>query len=179
MKHDLIANDYFTWIYEFICGDRFSRKVSFKELLSYLHDIEFTYLMPMDENRAEDGMTLRYHFALDYATVENADDYLGGPCSVLEMMVALAFRIEETMDDPRKGDRTAQWFWNMIVSLGLGSMNDDNFDKRYVTKVVENFLNRNFEPNGKGSLFTIRSCDEDLREVDIWCQMCWYMNTLD
>lgn len=43
------------------------------------------------------------------------------PCSVLEMIIALAIRLEEhIMDDPDIGNRTGQWFWDMIVSLGLG-----------------------------------------------------------
>ena len=41
------------------------------------------------------------------------------------MMIALAIRCEEhIMDDPDAGDRTGQWFWSMLVSLGLGSMDE-------------------------------------------------------
>ena len=179
MRLDLINSDYFAWMYERMCGDRFSRRVSFRKLLSYLHNTEFKYLLPMDENRAEDGTYLRYLFALDYTSVSRADEYLDGPCSVLEMMIALSLKIEETMDDPLIGDRTAQWFWNMVVSLGLGSMNDDRFDEIYVNEVLATFLNREYEPNGKGGLFTIRGCREDLRDVDIWHQMCWYLDTIN
>lgn len=178
MRHDIIINDYFAWMYDLVCSGRFSRTVSFRKLLSYLHDTEFTFLMPMDENRAENGIDLRYRFSFDYTGVERADLYLQGPCSVLEMILAMAIKIEETMDNPRMGDRTSQWFWNMIVSLGLGSMNDDNFDERYVSETVDRFLRREYEPNGKGGLFTIRGCSDDLRDVDIWCQMCWYLNSI-
>jgi hypothetical protein len=94
------------------------------------------------------------------------------------MMVALASECEETMDDPNVGDRTGQWFWGMIVNLGLGSMADYNFDYDYVDGVIQRFLNREYEPNGRGGLFTIRNCTEDLRTVEIWSQLCWYLGTI-
>lgn len=179
MRNDNIETDYFAWMYDMMCGGRFARRYSFRKLFACLHRIEFVYAMPMDENRAEDGVDLRYRFSLDYSVVSRADEYLRGPCSVLEMIIALAFKMEEFMDDPRMGDRTAQWFWRMVVNLGLGSMNDDNFDEDYTRKAVDDFLNRDYEPYGKGGLFTIRGCNEDLRRHDIWCQMCWYLDTID
>ena len=178
MRHDDIMNDYFVWMYETVCGDRFSRNITFRNLFAYLHDTEFVYCIDNDENRAEDGLDLRYRFAIDYSSVRNADEYLKGPCSVLEMIIALAFKIEETMEDPRMGDRTAQWFWNMIVSLGLGSMSDDRFDEGHVRAVVSRFLNRAYEPNGAGGLFTIRGYHEDLRDMEIWRQMCLYLDAI-
>ena len=39
-------------------------------------------------------------------------------------------------------------------------------------------MNREYEPNGKGGLFTIRGCEEDLTEVEIWYQLNWYLNTI-
>ena len=55
------------------------------------------------------------------------------PCSVLEMMIALSMRCEEQiMDDPDIGNRTGQWFWDMIDNLGLGEHERLKFDGRYV-----------------------------------------------
>lgn len=178
MRRNYIRDDYFAWMYDIVCGDRFSGDVSFKRLLTYLHDTEFVYSLMMDENRADDGVSLRYRFSIGYTVDSEAHLYLNGTCSVLEMMIALAFKMEESMDNPLMGDRTGQWFWNMIVSLGLGSMNDDNFDIRHVSMCVNRFLNRDYEPNGEGGLFTIRGCEDDLRDVEIWHQMCWYLNNI-
>ncbi len=101
------------------------------------------------------------------------------PCSVLEMMIALAIRLEEhIMDDPEVGNRTGQWFWNMIVNLGLGSMNDSRFNKLYVQNIIHKFLEREYQPNGKGGLFTIEDCRYDLREIEIWYQACWYLDNI-
>jgi hypothetical protein len=96
------------------------------------------------------------------------------------MIMALAIRCEENfMDDPSRGNRTQQWFWGMIRNLGLGSMTDDRFDERAVRKTIEIFLNREYEPDGRGGLFTIRHRREDLRNVEIWYQLCWYLDSIE
>ena len=182
MTRECVREDYFAWLYDVACGNRYAPEISFRKLLAYLHTVDFIWQIPLDENRAEDGISLRYRFArlqphedLVYAIT----DMLIGPCSVLEMMLALAIRCEEDiMDDTAYGDRTRQWFWNMVVSLGLGSMTDDRFDEQAAKKIIDTFLHRKYEPNGKGGLFTIRRCSDDIREVEIYTQMCWYLNSI-
>lgn len=179
MLRDRISNDYFEWLSDIVCGERYSGAVSFRKLLMRLHSIEFRYSIPRDRNRAEDGIGLRYRFACVYSGIENADDYLDGPCSVLEMLVALCVRCEEDiMDDPLLGNRTGQWFWGMVVNLGLGSMTDNRYDRRYVEDTIGRFLDRDYAPDGRGGLFTIRNCDRDLRDVEIWVQMLWYLDSI-
>lgn len=177
MDEQRINDEYFEWMCGLICGNRYAEAVSYRKLLAYLHSIEFTYSIPRDKNRAEDGLDLRYRFAYE-TNIKHAEDYIYGPCSVLEMMVALAIRCEENiMDDPSYGNRTGQWFWGMIVNLGLGFMTDSRFDEKFVDDVIFRFLNREYEPDGKGGLFTVRNCKYDLRTVEIWYQMCWYLDT--
>ena len=178
MIRDDVSNAYFEWLFDLVCGKRYSNRTSYRKLLMHLHNKEFRYLLLRDENRAEDGVDLRYRFSY----IHNIDDvelYLDGPCSVLEMMVALAIKCErDIMDDPNVGDRTTQWFWYMITNLGLGSMSDDRFDKVFVDGVIECFLDRDYEPNGRGGLFTIRNCNCDLRTVEIWHQLLWYLDSI-
>ena len=98
-------------------------------------------------------------------------------CSVLEMMVALSIRCEEhIMDNPDIGDRTGKWFLDMIVNLGLEKMTDDRFDKRYVEKILHRFMNREYERNGDGGLFTVHHNRIDMRSVEIWYQAMWYFD---
>ena len=173
MTRDDVINEYFDWLYGWI-----SKKVSYRKLMMHLHNIEFTYLIEKDENRAVDGINMRWRFACEEG-YRDVPDCLDGPCSVFEMMIAVAIKCEEDiMDDPGYGDRTAQWFWSMITSLGLGSMNDRNYDKRFVDDVITRFLDREYEPDGRGGLFTIRNCDCDLRTIEIFYQMCRYLNTI-
>ena len=176
------SDDYFEWLVDLLCRGRYRDSASYRKLLTRLHDTEFRYSINRDQNRAEDGVDLRRRFALiryDEDSYEDVMRDLTGPCSVLEMMVALAIRCEETiMDDPNVGDRTGQWFWGMITSLGLGGMAGSRDDEQVVDSKVERFLDRKYEPNGKGGLFTINRCDRDLRYVEIWYQLCWYLDTI-
>lgn len=179
MSKDEINNAYFEWMYDLVCEGRFAREISYRKLLMRLHGTRFRYSIRNDSNRAADGIDLRYRFSHEYADVEDVEQYIDGPCSVLEMILALAIRCEETiMDDPMMGNRTGQWFWMMITNMGLGSMKDNVFDRVHVDDVVERFLDRDYEPNGKGGLFVIRNCDDDLRNVEIWYQLCWYLDSI-
>lgn len=175
---DKVKSDYFEWMYDLMCEGRFAKTITYRQLFTFLHDVEFVYFVPHDENRAQDGIDLRYR----YCVLHNCEDlecYLDGPCSVLEMMVALAIRCEERiMCDPEKGDRTAQWFWSMVTSLGLSSMNDTNYNEWLVNDVITRFLNRDYDANGKGGLFTIKRWNRDARTVEIWHQLMAYLNIL-
>jgi hypothetical protein len=180
MTHDRLSeeyfeNDYFEWLIDIVCKDRFAEQNSYRKLLAYLHSVEFMCLNKKDQDRACDGHDLQRRYALEY-DLDSVPKYIDNPCSVLEMMIALALRCEETiMDDPKYGDRTAQWFWSMINSLGLGSMVDRLFNLDKAEKIVTIFLDREYEPDGRGGLFTIRGCDRDLRQVEIWTQLSWYL----
>jgi hypothetical protein len=182
MTREEISNEYFEWLFDLVCENRYSDKISFEKLLVHLHNIEFRYSIPRDENMAEAGKSLRYRFALSCYDRRFTDTILyelEGPCSVLEMMISLAVHCEEEiMDNTKYGNRTAQWFWGMISSLGLGSMSNNKYDKLYVNEVITKFLDREYEPNGRGGLFTLRHCDRDLRNVEIWYQLLWYLNEI-
>lgn len=177
-----LSNEYFNWLYNLVSENRYAEGISFRKLLIFLHETEFTWLIAKDQNRAEDGIALRYRFAIEQGYDEDVEwvlDVLDGPCSVLEMMISLALRCEECiMDDPLMGNRTAQWFWNMIVSLGLGPVVDGRFDRRLTEAVINRFLNRDFEPDGSGGLFTVRHSRTDMREVEIWHQLCEYLDSI-
>jgi len=165
-------------MYQLVVDNRYSK--SYRKLFARLHDTEFTYTIPMDGNRAEDGIDLRYRFGRehDYSDAM-VDSFLDDrPCSILEMMIALSIRCEEhIMDDPDIGNRTGQWFWSMLVSLGLGSMDDRKFDRHRVDIILERFLDREYGRNGEGGLFTVNN-GRDMRRTEIWYQMNYYLSEI-
>ena len=178
MNQMTIKEEYFSWMSDLVCGARFSEETSFDMLLRHLHTREFVPAHPKDKSRAKDGADLRYRFAL-YHNLLDIKSYLDGPCSILEMMIALAIKCEEeTMSDPRFGDRTGQWFWDMIKSLDLKTMTDGRYDSRYVDYVIDRFLNLGYDSNGRGGLFTIRNYPDDIRDLEIWYQLCEYLNRI-
>lgn len=178
MRKHGIQETYFEWIYNMVCDEKYNMQ-TYQKLLSYLFDRTFDYELGDDRNRYSDGVDFRYQFGYqnDYPMMTIKKFLDNRPCSVLEMIIALAYRLEDQiMDDEEYGNRTAQWFWNMISSLGLAHMNDDQFDLDICEEVVDDFLHRRYEPNGRGGLFTLNNPQEDLRYVDIWTQAMWYLD---
>lgn len=155
--------EYIDWLFSFMPSER-----NYSLLLEALYNKEFTYILAMDSNRADDGKSLRPY-------------YDPSPCSVLEMMIALSIRMERIMEDPNYGDCTSTWLYLMIKNLGLSKMRDDKFNPDIVDRTLNRFLNRQYEFNGIGGLFSLpidiaERERVDFRTMDIWMQANWYMS---
>lgn len=165
---------YLQWIAWLVYDEGRMRRRSWERLFRLLYETEFTYIIDMDENRALDGFELRHRFS-----EERGCQPPDSPCSVLEMMAALAKRCEDhIMDDPEIGNRTGKWFFVMVDSLGLGDMDDAHFDEARAQYILARFLRRDYAPDGRGGLFVLPNSPSDLRRVDIWYQMMWYLSSL-
>ena len=176
-----IRDDYYQWLVNLTCNwcEIYSGLGSYTELMSYLYSRQFTWTMLMDGNRSSDGLETRFRFVEqnDEYTYRDVYLYLTYPCNVLEMMAALAKRCEDhIMGDPSQTDNTGKWFWEMITNMHLERMTDEYFDEGYVDQVITDLLERNYMPDGDGGLFRISDPNKDMRFVDIWCQLTWYLN---
>lgn len=170
MNH--IREEYQQWLKSLVGAEQYS------ELLAYLGDTEFIFTIARDSNRAEDGIDLRYRFAFDHGYTNNdiSEAFGNERCSVLEMMVALCLRIDgEIMDNMDGTDHTYTWFISMLESLGLSDMRDGRFDIHKAERIINRFLYRNYEPNGRGGLFTFYDSRDDVRDAEIWAQMMRYL----
>lgn len=167
---------YFNWMYEFIFNGM--ALPSYYRLIHKINETPFVPVLPMDENRVGDGINLRYQFGYEMHINDAiiAVELDNRPCSVLEMMVALAIRGEDIMSDSTEGNRTSNWLRAMLKSLGLITMSDDKYDETYVEDVLDRFVQQNYDRNGAGGLFTIPDYRFDLRNVEIWYQMnFWFV----
>lgn len=149
---------YFHWLLKFI-GNGFCRKNSYFELLKYLFNTEYYWSIPMDENRAADGIDLRYRFVTECGEDREASYvYLSGPASVLEVLVALSIKIECIARGTIDLSKAGQWFWGMIKCLNIFDCYDGNFDQYKAEYFVEEWLDGSEEisifPNGEGELWT-------------------------
>lgn len=151
--------------------------VRHRSLLAYLFDRPFTwsYKIQTDANRAKDGKFLRDRYANETGDYLLYSDRIE-PCSVLEMLVALSIRIEEDIMAEPGEEKPEKWFWEMIKNLGLYPATDKVYREDLVRGIVDNWLTRNYEPNGNGGLFPLHSAKKDQRLVSIWDQMNFYLN---
>lgn len=181
MMNSDIEQQYFNWM-ESLIRTRKKSPNSYKKLLHHLYEREFTYIIPRDENREADGINLRYRFGYEagYEDVVITNEIDIRACSVLEMMIALALRCEESMmSNPEYGDRLGHWFWGMVDNLGLGEMSNSVFDEHYADIALDRFINREYSPDGKGGLFTVKHPPKDMRNVEIWYQANWYFDEVE
>ncbi len=172
-----IEQSYFVWLCKIVGLHK--RKAQYYSLMDDLFSKGFRYTLPMDENRALDGLALREIFRADNHMSKS--EILEGPCNVLEVLVALAQRMNFEMSDPDldETDHTSWFFWEMIDNLGLTAYSDDMYyqnDGSFAVDVVLNtFLDRMYEPDGTGGLFPLNHPGEDQRYVEIWYQMNAYL----
>lgn len=174
-----LRRSYFSWMCQLVYTPRFENDPNgYSRLLAYLDSKPFIYTIALDSNRESDGIRLRYHYAyfhnIPYEVVTPILD--NRPCSMLELMVALACKCEDIMSDPAQGVRTSQWFWEMVGSLGLSACNDSHFDEAYADQVLSIFYSNAYRQDGFGGLFFIPNSPNDMRQADIWTQMHWYLN---
>ena len=184
-----IRAEYFVWLVDFLSEDCYCDYAQELETLcSILHDIPFKWSLWRDDNIAAYGTELRDAFLNDsrYSQLEDVEE-LDKPCSVFEALCGLCERwYQDVMFEYDKDRETGLLFEELIENLGLGHCLDSTYgekwDLEFVHKVVENWLERTFEPDGFGSPFPIKNPKNlvgdcvrgDQRKVDIWYQLTAY-----
>lgn len=176
-----MENLYFRFLIGLI-GDEYIA-MNYQNLLQKLWNKEYVWELDLDKNRAIDGINLRYLCAQNYGVNELDQEGMMGlgidiskPCSVLEMMVALARRTEdELMHDPDLGDRSGVWFWQMMENLGLDVYDDGHWFELEVDNILNIFLHHLYLSNGSGGAFPVHHSCRDLRKTDLWWQMNAYI----
>ena len=165
----VVDNEYYNWLVDQIAYDVY---VEYEDVqkLEILSEIPFTWSVANDDNRAKDGLQLRSIFMdeQNWSTVP----FYGKECTMLEMMVALAMRIEnDIMYDPDISDRTSLWFWTMYDNLGLR-----NAPICATFDICATFCARNFDKSGTGGMFPLRqNHGKNQQKVEIWGQMQAYL----
>lgn len=182
---------YFNWLCSMVHIDDYCG-MSWYVLAKILHNIEFYWTVSNDDNRAADGIRLRQTW-LNMMESEANDlgvgisvplDALTGPCTVFEMMVALASRIEsDIMQSDELGNRTSAWFWDMLYNLlwdyDITVFRDNEITTKagaIVRRLITKLLDRDYDFNGNGGLFPLGpNTDVDQREVEIWYQAQYWL----
>ena len=151
-------SDYYLWLESLVDdGDH-------GKLIRYLYEHPFRWQFTLDENRAAGGLNLRRTYA--YENGIDIHDIESGPCSILEMLIGLADRMTELIP----GD-LYDCVGILFTNLNLVQFTDNQFDERRVNYILNTWLDRQYNAQGEGSLFPLKSYDGDCRNLDIWGQM--------
>lgn len=157
--------NYFEWLLDRV---GFRRK-GYTQLMLCLFNIPFEAVIERDNNRMDDAMSLRSEYG-------QFSYFMEGIPNVLEVLIALAIRIEdEYIGDPSDLD-PEPIFWEMCCNLGLERYTDRFFNSDRVYEIIVDWLDRDFDPNGEGSIFPIKNPSQDQRDVEIWSQMQEYLS---
>ena len=164
---------YFEWLYSQVGAETSNLAQSYWNLLRILFVKKFRWFVDFDGNRAADGIALRQHFLNENPHVHEEPGWMNEPCSMLEMMIALA------RDIAFEGEGTlAGRFWEMINNIGLIEGTDARvLDEAAIDGVLERVITRQYGFNGEGGFFplTVNPRQEDQRIVELWYQANAYL----
>lgn len=170
---------YFDWLRQ-DCFSHMNERKIYEGVLRELHDIPFYWTIWSDENRAGDALAFRQSDFLGFQSdLDSLDQvWLGqwatSTPSVLEVLLGMCRRWALYFEGS-----VAYYFGHMFRNLGLDrypgrKLNSQS--KESIRNIVDDWMSRQFQPNGVGSPFpVIHALDVlDMRKVDIWGQMNAY-----
>lgn len=164
---------YFKWLYGLVADpDIPDGPLTYWRVLRVLFQKEFEAIVDFDENRIEDGKALRIRFLEDQGLPLDEDqNWIELGCSVLELMVGLAERLEFEADGT-----VHYWFWQLMRNIGLDGYHDRRrLPRTHINNVLDDVIYREYRPNGEGGFFPLRYPRQDQREVELWAQLSAYV----
>lgn len=162
---------YLKWLYNEISSIETTRPPrTYWHLLKHMFKKEFIWFVPNDDNRAEDGKALRDTFLQSQRIYDEDPFWLHEACSVLEMVVTVANKLEFVTDEPAD-----HWFWRLISNLKLSQYTDRSYNGKEVEDILDQLIWRTYDYNGSGGLFPLENPEEDQKDVEIWYQLNSYL----
>ena len=196
-----LHQDYFDWLCRLVGAHPTGPFCNYSHLLTRLFQTDFAIVRDFDNNRAVNGKYLRYYYDSnrdDFGTNDQSPYHGTGdfyyqnqhyPCSVLEMMIALAKDID-TQYLYSNDCRLLIWFWIMIESMGLANYKDGYWDheseRNDVDWILRAFNLDAYELTPEGEyrptvlLFPIRNIEGYQQIHNLWEQMIiWYNQNIN
>lgn len=160
-----IDYEYYEWLVSQI---HIPNHNDYSELFERLHNLEFIWIVPHDDDRAGDGTALRYEF-LNGASRK----LLLKEATILEVLVALSRRVAF-----QAGTESAErWAWRLLKNLRLNKATSPLVGSKgeRVEEILYNLVWRQYQSNGSGGFFPLKHNLKDQTKVDIWNQMNAYV----
>ena len=159
--------DYFIWLTAQI---EIPNNKTYNDLFTKLHETEFHWIIPRDDNRLEDAVELRQEFVHN-----RRNDIHKRPVSLLEVLIALSRRVSWTTD------RSPEfWAWHLLENLKVDRSSDPLTERKAqrIDHILETLIWRTYEPNGEGGFFPLKHPQDDQTKREIWDQMNAYVNEM-
>lgn len=172
-----LSNPYYSWLFDWVnmYPNRHNR---YFLLIKALHEKRFSWFVPNDDNRAFEGKNLRERFC-EEKDVDYEEFKFESEASILELILALAFRCDSIMADTVDNVSIGDWFWRLLTNIELDKFTDDDYDclggDMAVDRILDRVINRTYHRSGKGGLFPLKLSKKDQRKIELWYQMCQYL----
>lgn len=160
--------EYYEWL---ISQVEIPNGKSYSHLFERMHNLEFVWTVPNDNNRVQDGLDLRNEFA-----GKKSLDLLLEGATLLEILISLSRRVAFLAEGT-----APQWAWRLLKNLRLHKSHDP-FNKHKADRVddiLEAVVWRTYQPDGRGGFFPLSNPKEDQTKVEIWYQMGAYVIELE
>lgn len=162
---------YFEWLWE-----RSGLGPEYSKLLTLLYETTYVPTLVDDENRREDGDALLRQYCREYGyDIPPVDEGISDKCSVLEMLIAFATRINtELVGDP-SGSYVGLWLARMLENLGIYKYDDAHWSRIKVARKVWIWMHK----KGDVALFPITlfsDLEQDSRKISEWERVNMFLN---
>lgn len=148
---------------------------TYVDVLRLMHQKEFVWLVPNDDNRIVDAKDLRGEFLRETnAPMTILMDHFGY-VSVLEVLIAVSRRLAFLAGESAEG-----WAWQLMENLDLHRMSDPLSKRKAkrVDEILEKLVWRTYDPDGQGGFFPLAWSERDQTKVEIWYQMQAYVGEI-
>jgi len=163
-----VDDQYLLWLIHCVGAEEYTK------VCNTMQKIVFDASVPNDDNRAAEGKDLRRQF-LEQHNYHTSVYYmwLAPPASIFETLAALTDHAEFMT-----GISKDKWFKIFLGNLHIENCHDGRWSgavSRKVQRALEMFNHRHYMPSGHGGLFPIQNSIYDQREIEIWYQMCAFI----
>lgn len=156
----------------------------YEMLAKLLHNIPFRSPIRSDKNRISDAIKMRQEWCSENEVIFDIPDNMicNGSCSVLELLVSFARRIDRDFTSVSVDDEPYIMFDHFLENLDLYRFTDSAFSKNedrvydYIIQIINRWMDGDIDSRGHGGLFPLEYHeDADQSGKSLWDQMMPYL----
>ena len=143
-------------------------KPRYTDLCDTLLAIEFEPIIGNDSDRCVDGLDIRREYEGGDYTSELNDD---SPCSMMEMLVALAIRTAKLMDDGDGTESPGYYFMIFLENLGLDNVRNMATIQRTCDEFMDPFI-------PEVDIVRVNHPPKRWSKMEIWKKVNWFLTEM-